>query len=234
MTERAEVAVLDVRELHVGFARDSLLPPVSFSLLPGQVTSIVGHNGAGKSTLLKTLIGAQPSLGGEVRFAPGARLGYVPQREGMDPIYPVRVDALVETGRYGFRGLGRSLRAEDHEIVERTMEATGVLRLRDHLFRTLSGGEQQRALLARALCTEPHLLVLDEPTASLDENGATEVMRLTLELARERQAAVLMVNHFLDLVAEVSDQIVLLDRDHQHVQVGPPSEVLAGRGGLLG
>jgi ABC-type Mn2+/Zn2+ transport system ATPase subunit len=220
------VAVLEVRSLLIGYAGTAILPPVSFRLEPGQVTSIVGHNGSGKSTLLRTLLGLHPRIGGEIARAPSAGIGYVPQRESMDPIYPVRVLELVETGRYAHRRLGQWLRAEDRERIRAAMEATGIWPLRDRLFRTLSGGEQQRALLARALCVEPAILVLDEPTASMDERGAEEAMRLTLELAKGRGAAILMVNHFIDLVRRVSDQVIRLDRDRQRVDVGPPSKVL--------
>jgi zinc transport system ATP-binding protein len=206
------------------------LPPLDFEVARGRVCAIVGHNGSGKSTLLRTLLGLQPPLAGEVRFAAGTRLGYVPQREAMDPIYPIRVIDLVETGRFGFKGVGRRLARADWDTIRAAMESTGCLALRDRLFRTLSGGEQQRVLLARALCAEPTLLVLDEPTASMDERGAAETMRLTLDLARRSGAAILMVNHFIDLVAEISDQVVVLDQDHQRVRVGPPSECLAGRG----
>ncbi|MGZ6371578.1 MAG: ATP-binding cassette domain-containing protein, partial [Bdellovibrionota bacterium] len=139
----------------------------------------------------------------------------------------------VETGRYGVRGVGRLLQHEDHEKITRAMEATGVTTLAGRLFRTLSGGEQQRALLARALCLEPNILVLDEPTASMDERGAQEAMKLTLGLASERGAAILMVNHFIDLVAEVSHQVVVLDRDHKAVLVGAPKDVLQLRGRLV-
>lgn len=223
-------SLLSVRELKVGYGREPILPPVSFELAPGTVTSIVGHNGSGKSTLLRTLLGLQPPLGGRIELFQGSRVGYVPQRESMDPIYPVRVLELVETGRYGIRGVGGFLNSEDRDKIRAAMAATGVLALEGRLFRTLSGGEQQRALLARALCSEPAVLVLDEPTASMDEKGAFEAMRLTLELARKNGAAILMVNHFLDLVAEVSTQVVLLDRDHQRVEVGPAREILKGRG----
>jgi iron complex transport system ATP-binding protein len=114
------------------------------------------------------------------------------------------------------------------------MKSTGISRLRKRLFRTLSGGEQQRALLARAICTEPDVLVLDEPTASLDERGANEVMKLTVDLAVKNNAAVVMVNHFIDLVARISHQVVLLDRDHQRVAVGSPADVLKTPGAIYG
>lgn len=229
MTGSIPSFVLSAREVRIGYRGDAIVPPLSFELLPGQVTSIVGHNGSGKSTLLKTLLGLQPILGGQVILAPDARIGYVPQRESVDPIYPIRVSELVETGRYGLRGVGKRLQSEDRARIDEAMAATGVASLSDRLFRTLSGGEQQRALLARALCLEPSILVLDEPTASMDEKGAHEAMRLTLELARKRNASILMVNHFLELVAEVSDQVIALDRDHQRVRVGSAKEVLRDR-----
>ncbi|MCM2279767.1 MAG: ATP-binding cassette domain-containing protein [Oligoflexia bacterium] len=223
-------ALLSAEALRIGYRGTSMLPELSFAVAPGTVISIVGHNGSGKSTLLKTILGLTPKLGGEIRIRRDARLGYVPQRETMDPIYPVTVGELVETGRYGIRGVGRRLTPPDRARVREMLEATGTARLERRLFRTLSGGEQQRALLARALCAEPSVLVLDEPTASMDEKGAHEAMGLTLALARKHGAAIVMVNHFIDLVAEVSDQVIHLDRDHQRVTIGPPAEVLKGRG----
>jgi zinc transport system ATP-binding protein len=222
-------SLLSVHELRIGYGSLAILPSISFELQPGQVTSIVGHNGSGKSTLLKSLLGLQPKVSGEIRLSPGQRIGYVPQREAMDPIYPVQVRDVVETGRYGIRGVGRWLTAEDRARVQEAMQVTGVQSLQKNLFRTLSGGEQQRALLARALCTEPTILVLDEPTASMDEKGAHEAMSLTLRVAQERNSAVLMVNHFIDLVIEVSQQVVFLDRDRQLVQVGSPKEIFKDR-----
>lgn len=227
--------LVSAENLLIGFSgAKPILPPISFALDAGQVTSIVGHNGSGKSTLLRTLLGILPKLGGDIRFRHGTRIGYVPQREAMDPIYPIRVEELVETGRYGLRGMGRWLTDADHEKVASALFATGITSLRHRLFRTLSGGEQQRALLARALCTEPNLLILDEPTAALDEKGAVDVMNLTLALAKKEKAAVLMVNHFIDLVSNISDQVLVLDRDHQAFQAGKPEEVLKNRGRIYG
>lgn len=224
------VPLLDVKNLRIGHEGTPILPPISFTVLPGQVTSIVGHNGSGKSTLLKTLLGLYPKVSGTYELQSVARFGYVPQREAMDPIYPIRVSELVETGRYGLRGIGRWLEKRDRDAIRLAMEETRITHLSRRLFRTLSGGEQQRALLARALCVEPTVVVLDEPTASMDERAATEAMTLTMRLAKERGAAILMVNHFIDLVSRLSDQVVLLDRDHDAVLVGTPAETLKNRG----
>lgn len=226
--------LVEVRDLAIGHAGVSLVPPISFDLRAGQVTSLVGHNGSGKSTLLRTLLGLIPRVSGEIRFSPAARFGYVPQRETLDPIYPVKAGEFVEAGRYGLRGVGRRLRREDHQRIDQVMEATGSAHLKARLFRELSGGEQQRVLLARALCSEPTILVLDEPTASMDERAANEAMRLTLDLARKLDAAVVMVNHFIDLVEQISDQVVLLDRDYGAVKVGDPKQLLQGRGRYTG
>ncbi len=222
--------VLSVQNLLIGYNGQAILPEISFQLYTSQVTSIVGHNGSGKSTLLNTVLGLLTPIKGILDRSPEMRLGFVPQRAAIDPIYPLCVSDIVEAGRYGVRGVGHWLDRNDHVMIQDAMESTGVIQLKNRLFRTLSGGEQQRTLLARALCTEPHILVLDEPTASMDEKGADEAMKLTLALAKKRNASILMVNHFIDLVSEVSDQVVVLDRDHQAVRVGKPNEVLHGRG----
>src|SRR5205809_694693 len=114
-------ALLTVSGLRIGYGAQGILPPVSFELKPGQVTSIVGHNGSGKSTLLKALLGLHPELGGGIRRSPRTRMGYVPQRESMDPIYPIRVSELVETGRYGVRGVGRRLQTPDRILIHEAM-----------------------------------------------------------------------------------------------------------------
>jgi zinc transport system ATP-binding protein len=230
MTAQGPIAVLSVKNLLIGYKGHAILPKISFQLMSSQVTSIVGHNGSGKSTLLSTVLGLLPSIHGSLERSAEFRVGYVPQRAMIDPIYPLRVQDIVEAGRYGIRGVGHWLDRKDEAIIHDVMKSTKILPLKDRLFRTLSGGEQQRTLLARALCTEPHLLVLDEPTASMDEKGAEEAMKLTVDLAKKRQASILMVNHFIDLVADISDQVIALDRDHQTVKVGKPEEVLRGRG----
>jgi ABC-type Mn2+/Zn2+ transport system ATPase subunit len=226
----APVTVLSVKNLLIGYSGQAILPKISFQLFSSQVTSIVGHNGSGKSTLLSTLLGLLPAIHGSLERSAEFRVGYVPQRSMIDPIYPLRVQDIVDAGRYGIRGVGNWLDRKDESVIHDVMKSTKIFPLKDRLYRTLSGGEQQRTLLARALCTEPHLLVLDEPTASMDEKGAEEAMKLTVDLATKRQAAILMVNHFIDLVEEVSDQVIVLDRDHQAVKVGKPQEVLRGRG----
>lgn len=224
---------MTVKDLKIGFRGTPILPPISFSLYSGEVTSIVGHNGSGKSTLLKTLLGLLAKLSGTVNLTQDSRIGYVPQRETMDPIYPVNVGDVVETGRYGIRGVGRRLSDGDREKIRSTMISTGISHLENQLFRTLSGGEQQRTLLARALCTDPQILILDEPTASMDERGAREAMEITLRLAKDQGAAVLMVNHYIDLVAQVSQQVIVLDRDKQKVKIGTPAEIFKERLGVI-
>lgn len=233
MTDREKnKPIMRAQDLKIGYRGSPVLPPFSFELLPGQVTCIIGHNGSGKSTLLKSILGLIPILGGKLELSQNVRIGYVPQRETMDPIYPVRVIDLVETGRYGIRGVGRRLKLEDKAKIESSMNSTRIGSFKLRLFRSLSGGEQQRCLLARAICTEPQILILDEPTASMDEAGAKETMEMTLRLAKEHKAAVLMVNHFIDLVAQISDQVVLLDRDRQVVRVGTPQVVIGNRAGV--
>ena len=226
-----DVPLIQASELLIGYDRRPILPKASFGIWAGQVTSIVGHKGSGKSSLLKILLGLLKPIGGELIRSPEIRLGYVPRRSSIDPIYPIRVEQLVESGTYIRLGAGKRLPAKLKERFWECMEATRVMTLADELFRTLKDSEQQRVLLARALASEPNLLILDDPTASMDLVEAEKLMEFTLELSKRRSVGIVMVNHNLDMVARVSDQVILLDRDYQEIRVGHPKHVLPGKGG---
>ena len=221
----ANSPVLRADGLLIGYGQKAILPSMSFILLPGQLTSIVGHQGAGKSTLLRTLLGLQPPVGGSLTMREDSRVGYVPARDAIDSTYPVRVEELVETGRYGFKSLGAPLAQADRERVWASLEATHAMSMGDMLFRSLSLLEKQQVLLARALCSDPLLLALDEPTASMDEAEANFIIDLILSLAKKRTMAIVMANHFIGLAARASDQVIFLDRDHSKALIGTPGEV---------
>ena len=210
--------LLKATELLIGYGGRPILPAISFNVKSGQIVSIVGHNGSGKSTLLKTLLGVMPRVGGAFTTE-NVRCAYVPQREMIDPIYPVRVVDVCGAGRFSFRGPGRWLKAQDYKEIDRALEVMGMAVHKNRLFRTLSGGEQQRTLMARALCQDPQLMVLDEPVANMDHRAAATVMEICQKLAKTYGVGILMVNHMLDVVSKISDVIVTLDRDEQRVVV---------------
>lgn len=208
----------------IGYGGKVLLRGLDLAVLRGQVVALVGPNGAGKTTLLHTLIGLLPPVSGAVRRAPGLRLGYVPQRGGSDPIFPVTALDVVKGGGRRSSMFGASL-AEDAAACE-ALRSVGLFEARNRLFRTLSGGQQQRVLLARALVREPDLLALDEPTAGMDLPAEWELMSLIQRLARESHLAVVWVTHQLHLAARLSDQVALINAESGLFVVDTPDALV--------
>lgn len=220
--------LIKLNDVTIGYDGGGILSSVEFSLGRGEFTGILGPNGGGKSTLLKTMLGLIPPVSGIVDRRPGIVFGYVPQNEIFDPIFPVSVEEVVSMGRYARVPAGKRLSASDWECVRRSMEKAGVSHLAKRTFRSLSGGEKQRTLIARAVSGEPDALVLDEPTASVDVKGEAEIMELVESIRKESGAAVVMVSHFLRTAARYADRIVLIDAEKGVFREGAKSELLAG------
>lgn len=177
-----------------------VLHHVDFALRPGEIVTIVGPNGSGKSTLLRALLGMIPAAEGTVRRAPGLRVGYVPQSLHLDPNLPLSVSRFLR--------LNRKLSADE---VAHLLSRVGAPGLEGRELATLSGGQLQRVMLARALAGTPQLLVLDEPTQGLDQPGTASFYRLIEDVRREIGCAVLSVSHDLHVVMSASDRVVCLN-----------------------
>jgi zinc transport system ATP-binding protein len=186
--------------LAVRLGRHEVLHDVSLSLERGEIVTIVGPNGSGKSTLLRALIGAVPLSRGQVRRAPGLRVGYVPQRLHIDPTLPMTVMRFLALPR---RRAGADLRA--------ALDRAGLPDLRHRQMADLSGGQFQRVLLARALIDSPDLLILDEATQGLDQPGSAAFYRRIEEVRQDMGCAVLMVSHELHVVMSASDRVICLN-----------------------
>lgn len=223
--------LIELEDVTIGYENKGILGPLNLSIEKGQFWGILGPNGSGKSTLLKTLLGLLPAVSGSVKTSDGIVFGYVPQSEKFDPIFPVTVGEIVSMGRYVRVRAGRSLTASDTDHITRSLEKTGILHLKDRTFRSLSGGEKQRTLLARAIAGEPDVLVLDEPTASVDIKsvdikGEAQIMELVRGIKSDDRLTVLMVSHFLNTVTRYADRIILIDKDSGYFEAGQKSEIL--------
>jgi iron complex transport system ATP-binding protein len=195
---------------------------------------IIGPNGAGKSTLLRLAAGLLPPTAGEItldgrplRALPRKQvarlLGYVPQQARLD--FPFSVADVVMDGRNPHLGRFQVGGANDRQIVWEAMAQTGILPLAERDVQTLSGGEKQRVLIARALAQQPHILLLDEPTANLDLYHQHALLRLVRRLAEEQGLAVVAAIHDINLAARYCDHLAVLS-DGQIVATGPPALTL--------
>jgi len=193
-----------------------VLREVSLDLRAGEFVGLIGANGAGKTTLLRVILGLlRPDLGSvEVLGRPlgrgNAAVGYVPQKQQLDPETPLRGRDLVALGIDGHRWGIPLPSARRRERVDEALRAVDALDYADAPVGRLSGGEQQRLLIAQALCADPKILLLDEPLSNLDIRSANEVVRLVARIGRARGMAVLLVAHDLNPLLGSMDRVLYL------------------------
>jgi zinc/manganese transport system ATP-binding protein len=206
-------SALNVRHVTVTLGGRTVLDDVSFQLAPGELTGLIGSNGAGKTTLMRVILGLQSPSGGTVEVPRRDRrpsIGYVPQKFLLDPDMPLRGRDLVALGIDGHRlGVPRPSGAR-RQLVERALKAVDAQGFADTRVGRLSGGEQQRILIAHALISRPALLLLDEPLANLDLKSAREVVQLLAHIAREQGVSVLISAHEMNALLTVMDRVVYL------------------------
>jgi zinc/manganese transport system ATP-binding protein len=222
--------VLAVDGVTVRLAGRDVLKDVTFGLRRGEFAGLIGSNGAGKTTLLRVILGLLTPTTGEVRIdgRPRTRhtraIGYVPQKIQLDPDMPVRARDMVSLGLDGQRlGLPLPSRAK-RERVDAMLRAVGAERFADARVGNLSGGEQQRVMIAHALISRPRLLLLDEPLANLDLRSEQEAVGLLAKVAQEQQVAVLISAHEMNPLLPVMDRIVYLAAGR--AASGPADEIV--------
>jgi zinc/manganese transport system ATP-binding protein len=212
-----------------------VLSDVTFSLANGEFTGVIGPNGAGKTTLLRVILGLVEPSGGRVLIdgeplhnKNKAAIGYVPQKLVIDPDMPLRARDVVSLGLDGHRlGFGFPSR-QRRALVEAALADVGADGYADARVGELSGGEQQRVLIAHALISRPKLLLLDEPLANLDLRSEQEIVGVLGKLAREHEIAVLLSAHDMNPLLTVMDRIVYVANGH--AASGPTDEVVTSAG----
>ncbi|WP_455903321.1 ABC transporter ATP-binding protein [Clostridium sp.] len=232
--ETEEKIYFYTEDLQVGYGGKQILNPVRIGIKKGEILTLVGPNGAGKSTILKSVAAQLPPLGGAVYLDGADLLGMkgTERARRMAVMFTEKLHAewmtcrdVVAAGRYPYTGRFGVLSEEDWKAVDEAMEAVQVSELRERDFQTLSDGQRQRVMLARALCQEPELLLLDEPTSYLDIRYKLEFMAVLQELARRKKVAVILSIHELDLAERVSDWVLCVSPG-QESRFGRPEEML--------
>jgi ABC-type Mn2+/Zn2+ transport system ATPase subunit len=202
--------VLQATGLTIGYGHHAILRGLSFQLARGEVLAIVGPNGCGKTTLLRTMLGLLEPLAGRVERRPGLRVSYVPQRERIERIIPVTALEVVLMGTTAGLGAFRRIGRTERDAAGQALALLGIESLGEELFRRLSTGQQQRVLLARALATDPDVLVLDEPTVGMDVGGEAAIVDFLRQLSRRRGVTILIVTHQLSIALNLARSIMLM------------------------
>ena len=216
-----DTTVIDIENAVVSYREDVALRGVSFRVKSGEFVGIIGPNGAGKTTILTIINGLGKLLHGRVRvlghsitqgngYSLRKRVGYVAQVQNIDPRMPMSVRDVVMIGRYGLLGLIKRPNRHDWKVVHEMLELVGMTHLSQRPIGHLSGGEQQRVAIARCLAQEPEILLLDEPTASLDWKAKTDILELVKLIHELRRLTTLFVTHDLNSLPVVCDRAVLM------------------------
>ena len=216
--------LLKFQNTDLGYGKRRILHSLNFALNTGDYLAIVGSNGSGKTTLLRGLLGLIQPVAGQVTRRPNLHFGYVPQLQTVDEFFPLTISDIVVMGRYGRLGALRRVTKDDWARTLAALEEVGMGHLKDRLYRELSGGQKQRTLIARALVSEPDILVLDEHTNDLDIAGERSIMDLIDRLYAQRQLAIVMVSHSLNAVANHAHSIGLIKDNSCHIT--PVEEVM--------
>lgn len=219
--------------LAVGYGGKPLIENICLHVRRGEIMTLIGPNGAGKSTILKTLARQLTPMAGAVYLDKQA-LGQMAEKELAQRLAIVtteRIDPelmtcrdIVSTGRYPYTGRLGLLRAEDRAIVESALVQVHARELAERPFAQVSDGQRQRVLLARALCQQPDVILLDEPTSFLDIHHKLELLDILKNLVRQQRLAVVMSLHELDLAQRVSDTVVCVEKSGA-LRMGPPEQI---------
>ena len=217
--------LLTFENVTLGYGRRMVLSGLNFTLRAGDYVGIVGPKGAGKTTLLHAILGTlRPQAGAITVHRKPLTFGYVPQAQTMNDLFPLTALDIVLMGRFRSLGLLRRPGRADRERALFALEQVGVPELAPRLFREFSGGQKQRTLMARALVSEPDVLVLDEPTNDMDVAAEHATMELVDRLHEERGLLVLMVSHLLNVVVNHVQQVVILGGSR--FEMGPVKQIV--------
>jgi zinc transport system ATP-binding protein len=211
--------IVSLRDASFGYADNAVVRHVTLDVHAGEVVVILGPNGAGKSTVVKGLLGLSDRLGGEVRlfgtpvdrFREHARLGYVPQRHTLSGSVRATAEEVVAVGRLVRQSWFGRASATDRQVIARALDVVGLADRAGIDVSTLSGGQQRRVLIARALAAQPDVLLLDEPTAGVDTANQHVLAEVLGRLAAQG-VTMLVVTHEMDAFVDVVTRVVVVDR----------------------
>ncbi|MBO7657543.1 ATP-binding cassette domain-containing protein [Candidatus Saccharibacteria bacterium] len=208
------MSLISIHNLRLGFGKNVTISEANFEISDGDFICIVGANGSGKTTLIKAILGLVSPISGTIRFGDGITLtdiGYLPQELNLEQNFPALVSEVVLSGCLSKMHRRICYNKLEQQKMQEVLRRLGILKLKDVSFNELSGGQKQKVLLARALVSEPKLLILDEPSNNLDHESREGFYQILTELNRTKKITILMVTHDLDKKDLIGNKIVAIE-----------------------
>ncbi len=211
MSLKFKVPIFDVKNLNFSVRGQNILSNISLEIFNGEYVAIIGPNGGGKTTLIRMLLGLDAPTDGSIKlygkkiknFKEWHKIGYVPQRASLvDVNFPATVEDIVKMGRVSKLGFFKGMSQEDKNAVKDAMVKMDVLNLKDKMVGTLSGGQRQRVMIARALASNPEILILDEPNTGVDMVSQKNFYALLGKLNREENITIVFITHDIGVIAD--------------------------------
>ncbi len=227
-------SVIRTEHLDSGYGHKVIVAGAEIVVQPGEIVTLIGPNGAGKSTVLKTIAGQLEPVAGTIYIGDAERSSYtltdIAKKQAVmlterNPAEKMTCEEVISLGRYPYTGRLGILSENDKKIVRDTMELVHVTELADRSYDQISDGQRQRVLLARAICQEPEIMILDEPTSYLDIRHKLEFLDLLRNLTQGKEIGVIMSMHELELAHLIADKVICISAEGKVEKVGSPEEV---------
>ena len=213
--------IIETKNLSVSYGQTEALTNVSFTVEKGDFVGLAGPNGAGKTTLIKTILGLLPTSKGEIKlfgktkekFNDWGKIGYLPQKlSTINTLFPATVDEVVTLGLLSQKKFPRRITANDQKRTSETLRELGIFDLKKRMLSELSGGQQQKVLLARALVSNPEILIFDEPSTALDPQSRESFFQLIQKLNKKNGTAVILITHDTGYIGQYANKLLYIDK----------------------
>ncbi len=214
--------IIEVKNLSVYYGKTEAVKNVSFDILKGDFIGLAGPNGAGKTTLIKAILGLVPISSGSInimqneldKFNNWGKIGYLPQKSStINVLFPAIVNEIVILGLLSQKKLPKRITNNDQIKVNNVLNDLGIIDLKNKMLSELSGGQQQKVLLARALVSSPEILVFDEPSTALDPNSRESFFKLVQKLNKENGIAIILITHDTGYIGSYANKLMYLDHE---------------------
>lgn len=217
--------IIEAKNISVQYGQTEALKDVSFAIEQGDFVGIVGPNGSGKTTLIKTLLGLLPLSGGTIelfgkpqkQFCDWSKIGYLPQKfSTINALFPATVNEIVLLGLLSQKKWPKRISNNDQQKTDQMLQELEIYDLKQKLLSELSGGQQQKVLLARALVSKPDILIFDEPSTALDPNSRKDFFLLIQKLNKEKGTTIILITHDTGYIGNYANKLLYIDRTLIH------------------